>query len=441
MNSDCVYKAAIKAANEPWVLDSGCTSHLCGSDVLFNTINKASNVRLNLASDATIEVKGEGEVCISVSSDKGKGKKLIEFRDTLYVPNLRSNLISVAKITDKNFEVTFKRDSAIVCSSQGDVIMIADRKDDLYYVRESVECAETAISKLDDQLLLWHERLGHLNGKDLVKLVSDGFLPQINVSNVNQLSSCEVCLKGKMTALPFRSKHEKCKEVLEIVHSEVVGPFRTESTGGAKYFVTFVDDCTRWCQVYFIKRKCGVFEAFRLYQQLVERQTGKKIKCLQSDNGREYCNTEFDKYLADQGITRRLSIPYTPQQNGVSERMNRTLLDMGRCLLLSSGMSGMFWSEAIATACHIRNRCPTASLDFAIPYEVWTGKRNNINYFKKFGSKVAVLNKEPNKDKLAPRSTSGIFVGYPRERKGFHVWIPGARKLIEARDAKFNEDT
>lgn len=257
-------------------------------------------------------------------------------------------------------------------------------------------------------------------------------LPKVDVSNADQLSRCEVCLKGKMTALPFKSKHERCKEMLEIVHSDVVGPFRTESTGRAKYFVIFIDDCTRWCEVYFLRCKSGVLEAFKLYQQLVERQTGKKVECLQSDNGREYCNTQFDKYLADQGITRRLSVPHTPQQNGVSERMNRTLLDMGRCLLLQSGISAMFWSEAIATACYIRNRCPTSSLDGTISYEKWTNKRSNVEHFKKFGSKVAVLDEEQNKDKLAPRFISGILVGCPKERKGFRVWIPSSRKLIEA---------
>lgn len=167
MNSECVYETTTKIENKPWVLDSRCTSHLCGSDILFKRMNKAPNVRLNFASDATTEVKSNGEVLISVDSDSGQ--KLIEFRDTLYVRNLRSNLISIAKITDKNYEVLFKKDSAVVRSSHEDVMMVADRKGDLYYVRKRVGCADTATSGPGDQLLLWHERLGHLNGKDLFR--------------------------------------------------------------------------------------------------------------------------------------------------------------------------------------------------------------------------------------------------------------------------------
>lgn len=107
------------------------------------------------------------------------------------------------------------------------------------------------------------------------------------------------------------------------MHSDAVGPFRMECSARAKYFVTFIDDTssTRWCEVYF-----GVFEDLRLYQKLVKRQTGKKIKWLQSDNGREYCNNEFDRHLVDQDI--RLTVPRTPQQNGVAERIKRTRMDM-----------------------------------------------------------------------------------------------------------------
>lgn len=208
LNSGCVYEAKTTTESKPWILDSGCTSHLCSDDVLFEKIDKAAKVKLNLASDATTEVKGRGDVRVSVGCDDGH--KLFEFRNTLYVPDLRTNLMSVAKITDKDCEVIFKKDRGTVVNSQGEVIMIADRKGDLYYVRESVECAEVTASKLmDDKLRLWHERLGHLNSKDLVKLVNDKVLPKIDVSNADQLSRCEVCLKGKMTALPFKSKHKR----------------------------------------------------------------------------------------------------------------------------------------------------------------------------------------------------------------------------------------
>lgn len=162
-----------------------------------------------------------------------------------------------------------------------------------------------------------------------------------------------------MTALPFPSGNPLCTEMLKVVHTDVVGPLRVHSANGAKRFVTFIDDCSRWCEVYFLKEKSGVCDAFKHYKSFVERQTGKSIKALQSDNGREYLNSEINSLLADHGIERRLTVPRTPQQNGVAERMNRTLLDMARCLMLQSGLSSMFWADAVATACHIRNCCPS----------------------------------------------------------------------------------
>jgi len=208
-----------------------------------------------------------------------------------------------------------------------------------------------------------------------------------------------------------------------------------------RFFVTFVDDSSRWCEVYFLSQKAGVLEAFKRYKAHVERQTGRSIKILQSDNGGEYCNQEFDALLADCGIERRLTVPRTPQQNGVAERMNRTLLDMARCLLLQSGLPPTFWAEAVATACYIRNRCPTSTLKGKTPCEVWTGELPRLSHMKTFGSTVYVLNKDTSKDKFGARSNKGIFIGYPRESKGYRVWLPDSRKIVVARDVEFLEKT
>jgi len=191
------------------------------------------------------------------------------------------------------------------------------------------------------------------------------------------------------------------------------------------------------CQVYFLKEKSGVPEAFRLYKNNVECQIGRKVKMLQSDKGTEYCNSEMTKICEESGMEQRLTVARTPQQNGVSERMNRTLLDMARCLLLQSGLSRMFWADAVATACYIRNRCPSSSLGGVTPFEKWTGELPDLSNLRMFGAEVFVVDKDPAKDKLAPRSIKGVFIGYPRETKGCRVWVPERRKAIIARDVRF----
>ena len=144
-------------------------------------------------------------------------------------------------------------------------------------------------------------------------------------------------------------------ELLEIIHTDLCGLMRIQSKGGAKYFLTLIDDATRWCEVRFLKKKSDVLEEFKKFKNLDETQKGRKIKCLQSDNGKEYCNREFDAYLEKCGIVRRLTIPHTPEQNGVAERKNRTLLEATRCMLIQAGQPGSFWAEAISTANHIQN--------------------------------------------------------------------------------------
>ncbi|XP_025833281.1 uncharacterized protein LOC112905330 [Agrilus planipennis] len=193
---------------------------------------------------------------------------------------------------------------------------------------------------------MWHERLGHLNFNDLRQMVNKNVATGIKFK-IGERQSCKICLKGKLSTLPFPERATKCKRPLKTVHSDICGPMRTESNGRGKYFVTFIDDYSRWCEVYILKTKSGVFQAFRSYQNLVEKQTECQIKALQFDNGKEYCSNIFAGYLRSHGIKRRFSAPYTPQQNGVNERKNRTLVEMARCMVLQSSLPSSFWAEAI----------------------------------------------------------------------------------------------
>ena len=161
------------------------------------------------------------------------------------------------------------------------------------------------------------------------------------------------------------------------------------------------------------------------------------MKALQSDNGREYCNAEMDKVLKTNGIRRRLTVTYSPEQNGVAERRNRTLVEAAGCSLIQSGLPPSFWAEAIMAANYVRNRCISSSLDGKTLFQLWTGKLPDVSNLRSFGCKAFVLDKFPNRDKLGPKALKGVFVGYPEEAKGYRVWIPAERKIQIARDIKF----
>lgn len=173
----------------------------------------------------------------------------------------------------------------------------------------------------------------------------------------------------------------RTSNLLDIIHSDVCNPMKTESHEKAKYMVTFIDDCTRWCEVRFIKTRNEVLENFKIFVNFVENKLQKKVKCIQSDNGGEYVNEEFDKFLKEKRICRRLTVPYNPEQNGIAERKNRTLIETATCLLLQANLPVSFWTEAVNTANYIWNRCPNRSLKGITPYEARNGRKPTINFF------------------------------------------------------------
>lgn len=430
---------ALKSSNanrpENWCLDSGCTSHLCKDEEKFVEIEESRPGKLNLASHASAEIKGRGTVEITAEVDGQR--KNVSLKDTLHVPDLRMNLLSVGKMTDNGFTVVFGKRSAEVIDGKGRTVLVATRMNGLYYLQdEAHECNSITESKYAT-VESWHRRMGHLNVGDLLESERNGTVLGMNLNGSREKFDCETCIRGKMTRAPFPNTSDRSTDILEIIHSDVCGPMRVESNGRARYFITFIDDCTRWCEIKMLKKKSEALDAFKEFKNYVETQTERKIKCLQSDNGTEYLNKGFDEYLSESGIGRRLTVTHTPEQNGVAERKNRTLVEMARCLLIQSGLPSSFWGEAINTANYIRNRCPSRSIEGGTPFEKWTGKAPDVSDFREFGSEVFTLDREPSKGKFQPRSKKGIFVGYSEQSKAYRVWVPEDRKIDITRDVKF----
>jgi transposase InsO family protein len=159
----------------------------------------------------------------------------------------------------------------------------------------------------------------------------------------NEKVACDGCALEKMHRDEFPSNPDKKKrDVLDLVHTDVCGPMQTRSLGGAFYFLLFIDDCTRFTWVYFLRRKSDVFEYFKEFRTMVEKKTGKSIKILRSDQGGEYKSGDFNKYCKDNGIVQQFTVPHTPQQNGVAERKNRTLVECARSMMKGKNLSNAF---------------------------------------------------------------------------------------------------
>nr|GEZ10580.1 hypothetical protein [Tanacetum cinerariifolium] len=260
-----------------------------------------------------------------------------------------------------------------------------------------------ALSITRDSYLLWHCSLGYISKKRIEKLQHDRLLNSIDIE---LLGKCVSCMSGNMARKPYSHQVKRAKDLLGLIHTDVCGPFKIVSRQGASYFVTFTDDFSRYCYVYLLKHKHEVFETFKVFQKEVENQLVKTIKSLLSDRGGEYMSQEFLDHLKEHGIIAHHTPPYTPQNNRVSERRNRTLLDMVRSMMSQTALPKSFWDYALETAPRILNMVPTKKVE-KTPYEIWHGQAPKIPSKNKvfvarnaefFGSKLLVLKESGNND-------------------------------------------
>jgi hypothetical protein len=216
--------------------------------------------------------------------------------------------------------------------------------------------------------------------------------------------------------------------------------------GGKKYFMTLIDDSTRYCYVYLLKSKDEALNYFKNYKAEAENQLDRKIKRLRSDRGGEYFSNEFDSFCAEHGIIHERTPPYSPQSNGVAERKNRTLTDLVNAMLDTSGLSKAWWGEAILTACHVLNRVPTKNKTMT-PFEEWERKRLKLSYLRTWGCLAKVNVPIPKKRKLGPKTVDCVLLGYAFHSIGYRFLIVKSEvsdmhvgTIMESNDATFFED-
>ena len=228
------------------------------------------------------------------------------------------------------------------------------------------------------------------------------------------------------------------KGTLDYIHADLWGPAQTVSLGGARYFLSLIDDFSRMVWVFGLKSKDKVFDQFKNWKTLVETQANRKVRRLRTDNSLEFCNKDFDDFCTKHGIVRHKTVRQTPQQNGLVKRMNMTLIDKVRCMLIHSKLPMSLWAEALDTACYIVNMSPSSGINFRTPYELWSGKPADYSHLRIFGCPAYVYVKQ---GKLEPRAFKCVFLGYPAGVKGYKLWCTDMKppRAIINRDVVFNE--
>lgn len=287
----------------------------------------------------------------------------------------------------------------------------------------------------NSNFMLWHRRMGHLNGKSL-KTLSSKSTGISSIHNHDELNPCISCITAKAHRLPSPSSTSETSFVGEVVHSDIVGPFEVEAIGGYRYFVVFTDDYSRWSVGYLLPRKSDAYAAFVNYSERLHTKTGKYVEVLRTDNGGEFTSNSFAQYCNARGTKQEFTVPYSPNQNGTAERKNRTLVESMRALLHHAGYPKRLWGESFLTAIYLQNRSPHSALDGATPYFKYHAKHPDLSHIRVFGTPAFAHIPKEKRQKLDPKSSKHWLVGFSEKHKAYKL-VDANGKFTVARDVVF----
>ncbi|GJZ94767.1 putative ribonuclease H-like domain-containing protein [Tanacetum coccineum] len=287
---------------------------------------------------------------------------------------------------------------------------------------------------------LWHRRLNHLNfgtindlaRKDLVR-----GLPRLKFEKDHLCSACQL---GKSKKFSHKPKSENTNmEVLHTLHMDLCGPMRVQSINGKKYILVIVDDYSRFTWVKFLRSKDETPEFVINFLKQIQVGLNKTVRYIRTDNGTKFVNQVMSKYYEGVGIFHQKYVPRTPQQNGVVERRNRTLVEAARTMLIFSKAPMFLWAEAIATACYTQNRSLIHTRHNKTPYELVHDKKPDLTFLRVFGALCYPTNDSEDLGKFQAKADIGIFVGYAPSRKGYRIYNKRTRRLMETIHVTFDE--
>jgi transposase InsO family protein len=380
------------------------------------------------------DVVGQGDIPISKDSS---------FTNVYLVDTLGYNSLSISQLCEKGYNCLFTDEGVTILRREDSSIAFTGRlKGKLYLVDFTTTKVElkTCLVAKSNLGWLWHRRLAHVGMRNLAILQKGEHILGLTNVTFEKDRLYSTCQAGKQVGAPHPPKNILISSrPLKLFHMDLFDPISYVSIGGNKYGLAIVDDFSRYTWVYFLQDKS---EAQRIIKKFIRRaQNGfeLKIKNIRSDNGSEFRNLNVEEYLDEEGIKHQLSAPYTPQQNGIVERKNRTLIEMARTMLDEYKTPDSFWAEAINTACHAVNRLYLQKYLGKTPYEILTGNKPKVHYFRVFGCKCYILNKKTKSSKFAPKADEGFLFGYSTNEHAYRVFNKTSGCVEVTVDVKFDE--
>ncbi|GJV97556.1 retrovirus-related pol polyprotein from transposon TNT 1-94 [Tanacetum coccineum] len=396
----------------------GCD--LCGSiahetsDCPKKTSQRKPRIALKQSSEPTAKYSKESGPKVVFgdnSSGDTEGYSLVNyngitFTKVAYVNGLKHNLISISQLCDTNFKVLFTKTQGTIFNQNQEVVLIAPRRRDVYvidmtsYNEESNSCSFAKASPSVNWL--WHKRLSYLNFKNINKLAKENLVAGLPSLTFSKDKTCSACEKRKHHRASFKTKRSfSINKCLYLLHM----------------------DLYTW--VFYLKKKSDAADCIISFIRKMENLNEVNVKELRSDNGTKFKNYKLEEFCDENGISQNFSSPCTPEQNGVAERRNITLIEATRTMLNSANLPKQFWGEAVNTACYTQNRSIIVKRHEKTAYDVFRGRSPDINNFYVFGCPVHIHNHKDHLGKFDKKADDGFFLGYSPMAKAFRISTEG----------------
>jgi transposase InsO family protein len=359
-----------------WVLDTGASNHMTGSRAAFSSINAGVTGTVRFGDGSIARIESAGTVLLSCKSMEHRALHHI-----YYLPRLTANIISVGQLDKRGYQVLVEDGVMSVHDEERRLLAKINRNTGRLYVLD-VDIAQPVCLAAcgDKEAWIRHARYGHLHFAALRKMGRDGLFKGMPLlTQVEQV--CEACLAGKHRRTPFpRQAQRRSNEVLQLLHGDICGPISPPTPSKNRYFLLLVDDYSRYMWICLLTTKDAAAEAIKRVQAAAERKSRQKLKALRTDRRGEFAAVDFVKYCAELGVHRQLMAPYSPQQNGVVERRNQTVVGTARSMLKAKDLPGAFWGEAVTTAVYLLNLSSSKSIGGKTPYELWAGSTPSVHH-------------------------------------------------------------
>ncbi|GJQ89237.1 putative ribonuclease H-like domain-containing protein [Tanacetum coccineum] len=431
-----------RALKNKGIVDSGCSRHMTGNKAYLDEFQDFNGGPVAFGGSRGY-ITGKGKI------KTGK----LDFEDVCFVKELQHfNLFSVSQICDKKNKVLFTDSECLVLSpefklpDENQVLLKIPRQNNMYsFNLENIVptggLACLIAKATTDESNKWHRRLGHVNFKNLNKLVKGNLVRGLPSKIFQNDHTCVACQKGKQHKASCKAKAvSSISQTLQLLHMDLFGPTSVRSLNHKTYCLVITDDFSRFSWVFFLRTKDETSAILKDFIRQIENQLNQKVKTIRSDNGTEFKNKEVIEFCGIKGIKREYSNARTPQQNGVAERKNRTLIEAARTMLADSFLPNTFWAEAVSTACYVLNRVLVTKPHNKTPYELLTGKIPIISYIRPFGCHVTILNTIDHLGKFAGKSDEGFLVGYSLQSKAFRVYNLETKRVEENLHITFLEN-